>query len=105
LANPTGWRNGISGFTINQNREGGSGNAGFDKPDEMIIKANMSKCRFNESPFQPIKSFGQIKFDDKSMVFLGFKRKRMNKFLGDDNVRRNVPGLYEGCLRVVYVIR
>jgi hypothetical protein len=38
------------------------------------------------------------------MMLPGFERKGVNSFLGDNNVGRNVPVLYESRLRVVNII-
>lgn len=39
------------------------------------------------------------------MMLPGFKGERVNNFLSDDNIRRNVPVLYESCLGVINIIR
>jgi len=59
---------GFSGLTIDEDGEGGSRDAGMDKANELIVKAEASQGCSNEVLFQPVESFSKAKFDQKSLL-------------------------------------
>jgi hypothetical protein len=68
------------------------------------MQSKASKRRIKEILVEPVKSFCQVDFKKKSMMLPGFERKRVNNFLDDNNVGRNMSVLYESHLRVVNII-
>ena len=77
----------------------------MDKENEIIIKVLASESLTYEVPFQSIKSFSKINFKDKSMILPRFKVERMDNFLGDNNISRNITASNKGRLTLVNTVR
>jgi hypothetical protein len=71
----------------------------------MFIKMVFLKCLANETPADTIKSFGQIQFKEESLLIPGFKMKRVNNFLSNDNVSGDAPTLDKSSLSGVNDMR
>ena len=63
---------GISGFTVDEDREGGHGYASMDEADEIaMIPLTTKSCR-NEIPFQTVESLGKIQLQKESLLIPRF---------------------------------
>lgn len=87
-------------LTIKGHIKGRGADATLNQIDEIRVKALLFHSRSNEIPFQSIKSFGEINFQQKTFVFERVKTKGMNNFLGNNNVICNSSPRNEGMLRV-----
>lgn len=56
-------------FTIYKDSEGGCGDAGLDKRDEVVLEALSPEGCNNEVPLNSVKGFGKIKLEKEGFVF------------------------------------
>ena len=85
-------------LTIHQDRESGGRDARSNEANEVGVEPKASESRGNEIPVQPIKGFSKIKFEEESLLVPSLKSERVDDFLGNDNVGRNVPILDESSM-------
>jgi hypothetical protein len=83
----------------------GRGDTSVQEGNKMFIKMVLSKCLANETPAYSIKRFGQIEFKEESILIPGFKMKRVNNFLSNDNVSGDAPTLDKSSLSGVNDMR
>jgi hypothetical protein len=72
--------------------------------NEMFIKMVFSKCLANETLADTIKSFGQIQFKEESFLIPGFKMKRVNNFVSNDNVSGDANHMKLLSLRITSLL-
>jgi hypothetical protein len=60
---------GSGGLTIDKYREGGAGDAGMNEINESGREAHPVKRSSDEIPVDAVKSLGEIKLEEKSLVF------------------------------------
>jgi hypothetical protein len=59
---------GSGGLTIDKYREGGAGDACMNEINESGREAHPVKCSSDEIPVDAVKSLGEIKLEEKSLV-------------------------------------
>ena len=57
-----------------------------------MIKSKGKEDLFDEVPIEFIKSFGEVKFEEHTMIFGDFKR--VDKFVSKDNAVKNLASFY-----------
>jgi hypothetical protein len=92
---------GSGGLTIDKYREGGAGDACMNEINESGREAHPVKCSSDEIPVDAVKSLGEIKLEEKSLVLPTSETEGVDDFLCDDNIRGNMSVLNKSRLRKV----
>ena len=93
-----------SRLTVNQNREGRSGNAGMDKVNEGGRETHPVESRSNEVPIEAIKGFSKVKLKEESLMLPTLQVEGMDDLLGNNYVGRDMPILNKSSLGMADVL-
>ena len=76
----------------------------MNKANEVVMKSQTSKSINNEVPVETIEGFSKVKLEEESLLGPTLEMERMNNFLGDNNIGRNMPIRDKSSLGVVNVV-
>lgn len=77
----------------------------MNEVDKVTLEVKAPESSLQECPFQPVKGFGKIDFEQESLLAPRLNVKRVDQFLSDDNIERDMPILNKSNLRVINKIR